>query len=131
MTLSCRALNSDDRHSVRALLDHRRHEIAQTKAGKKLRVERIFRHRLFIEKLVIPPHLSGALTKNARNARIEGGEMTGVFRTGNRWKSRRAELDVPMRRLVEDFQSCTAGAEQAAGRFKRFTQSLLLHAARI
>src|SRR5204863_8409465 len=100
-------------------------EIAQAETRQELAVERIASHRPLVEKLMIPSDLTDALAQDARNPRIEGAVMTGVFGARNRRQPGGAERGVPIRRLVENLQRGAAGAEQPARSFERFAKPLL------
>ena len=110
-------------------MDHNRSEITQTKMREKFRIERITRHRGFIQDLMIPRHAANRLAKGEGNARITDHKLFEIGVVGACGDSDRTKQIMSPRQLVVDLEIRTGSSKQSADRLQGLRQAVTIEPA--
>src|SRR6476660_2838597 len=106
-------LDADERCRLGRMFEQRTQEIAQSKMRQEFGVKWITSHAIFVQDLMIPDHVAGALSQYKWKAWIESSEMLDIRSTCGRGHTHCMERAVSLHRLVEDLKSRSGGPKHA------------------
>ena len=106
-------LDADERCRLGRMFEQRTQEIAQSKMRQEFGVKWITSHAIFVQDLMIPDHVAGALSQYKWKAWIESSEMLDIRSTCGRGHTNCMERAVSLHGLVEDLKSRSGGPKHA------------------